>query len=115
MGASDGATTGLKTPGDVIAGALGDEHRLECTVVGDAVNTAARMERLTADLGTPLLISADVVAAAPGLERELRPSALSRHVLRRRSQPIHPYRFAVTPAIALRRSQVNPAKRMTIH
>jgi class 3 adenylate cyclase len=67
MGASDGATTGLKTPGDVIAGALGDEHRLECTVVGDAVNTAARMERLTADLGTPLLISADVVAAAPGL------------------------------------------------
>lgn len=86
--------------GDVIAGALGDEDRLEYTVVGDAVNTAARIERLAADSGTPLLVSADVLAAAPGLQHDLQLSEPVTHLLRGRRQPILVYPLAVAPAKA---------------
>ena len=86
--------------GDVIAGALGDENRLEYTVVGDAVNTAARIERLAADLGTPLLVSADILAAAPGLQQDLQLAEPVTHLLRGRSQPIRLYQLGVASTMA---------------
>jgi len=78
--------------GDVIAGPLRDAQRLEYTAIGDTVNIAARIERLTADLGESLLISADVLASAPDLETNLAWVPLSAHFLRGRSQPIEIYR-----------------------
>lgn len=50
--------------GEIYCGAVGDDSRLEFAVLGDAVNVAARLEQATKQVGLPLLVTAEAIAAA---------------------------------------------------
>lgn len=50
--------------GEVFSGVVGDAERLEFSVFGDTVNTAARLEQLTKTAGAGVIASAAVLAAA---------------------------------------------------
>ncbi len=65
--------------GEVLYGNVGAADRLDFTVIGPAVNEAARIEALCEPLGARVLVSAELAAAA-GCRGRLRP--LGRHALR---------------------------------
>ncbi|MGR3622542.1 adenylate/guanylate cyclase domain-containing protein [Pseudophaeobacter sp.] len=54
--------------GEVFSGVVGDVERLEYSVFGDTVNTAARLEELTKTAGAGVIASAAVLAAEPARE-----------------------------------------------
>ena len=72
--------------GEVAYGNVGAPDRLDFTVIGPAVNRAARLESLTKELGVPLLMTA---AFAACLGRPVR--SLGLHHLKGLEQPVEVY------------------------
>jgi len=86
VGVGIGIHYGPVTMGDIGGGEDGLAQRFEFAVIGDTVNVASRLERLTRELDQPMLISDTLVQAIAERPATLRP--LGSHHLDGRSGPI---------------------------
>ena len=71
--------------GEVLYGNVGATDRLDFTVIGPAINEAARIETLCEPLGRAVLVSAEFVAGMTAADNRLK--SLGRHALRGVKEP----------------------------
>jgi adenylate cyclase len=74
--------------GEVFAGALGNDQLLEYTVIGDTVNVAERLERLSREVESPLVVSVDLLKSAGGNQEEAGWRKLPTQMLRGHKTPV---------------------------
>jgi adenylate cyclase len=92
--------------GPVVLGDVGSEHSMAFAVIGDTVNTSARLQALTRSLGTPLVVGDAVVQAIRALSPEIAAERLGEledrgeYSLRGRAGPVRVWTHKVKSARA---------------
>ena len=80
--------------GPAVLGDVGSKYSMSFTVIGDTVNTAARLQTLTRTLGTPLVVGDPLIAAVKALSPEISAELMEQmedhgeHDLRGRTGPV---------------------------
>lgn len=87
---------GINT-GSLMLGTIGEKHRMDGTVISDAVNLAARIEGLTKDYAAPMLISEFTYRELSNPEaRAIRPVDVV--VVKGKTRPVAIYAVSPSPA-----------------
>jgi len=81
--------------GNVVAGTIGGGGKLDYTLIGDAVNVAARVEALTKEIGDPLLITESTRRLLTGPLHEIAPRGS--HRLKGKTRETSIYAVEVSP------------------
>jgi adenylate cyclase len=79
--------------GEVMFGNIGASARLDFTVIGPAVNHAARLEKLCSALDQPVIVSSALAALLPARDVVL----LGRHTLKDVDEPLPIYGLSASP------------------
>ena len=95
--------------GPVVVGDVGSEQSMSFAVIGDTVNTAARLQALSRSLGTPLVVGDPVVRATRALSPEIAADCIGQledrgeYNLRGRASPVRVWTLKVKSAAEQRR------------
>ena len=90
--------------GPVVVGDVGSEQSMSFAVIGDTVNTAARLQALSRSLGTPLVVGDPVVRATRALSPEIAADCIGQledrgeYNLRGRASPVRVWTLKVKSA-----------------